>query len=93
MQQAHAHATARDHVEASLRLLEEEARGARSHYEEQAALFRKERADLQARVGELIKEAERGRGEREKQLSKYREKASSYKGRLRLALQNVQTLA
>lgn len=42
---------------------------------------------------ELIKETDKGRGEREKQLVKYREKATTYKSKLRLALQNVQTLA
>jgi hypothetical protein len=44
-------------------------------------------------VQELIKETEKGKGDREKQLIKYREKATTYKGKLRLALQNVQTLA
>lgn len=42
---------------------------------------------------ELIRDSEKGKGEREKQLAKYREKAGVYKSKLRLALQNVQTLA
>lgn len=45
------------------------------------------------RVSELIAASERQRLERDKGLDKYREKATSYKQKLRLALQNVQTLA
>ena len=45
------------------------------------------------KVQELIKDTERGKGDKEKQMIKYREKARTYKSKLRLALQNVQTLA
>ena len=86
MQLVHTHATAREHVETSLRIIEEEARISRLQYEEQAALFRKERADLQARVNELMKDTEKGRGDNQRQLNKYREKARTYKNKLRLAL-------
>lgn len=70
-------------------MVEEDARLSKHQYDELNALFRKERADLQQRVQELIKETDKGRGEREKQLVKYREKAGTYKSKLRLALQNV----
>jgi chromosome segregation ATPase len=93
MVQMHQLQTARDHLETTCRMLEEESRTVKLQYEEQAALFRKERQDLQLRVQELLKDSEKGKSERERQLVKYREKSSSYKTKLRLALQNVQTLA
>ena len=93
MVQMHQLQTSRDHLETTCRMLEEEARNVKMQYEEQGALFRKERQDLQLRVQELLKDSEKGKSERERQLVKYREKSSSYKTKLRLALQNVQTLA
>jgi hypothetical protein len=64
-----------------------------SEHDEKANLWRKEQASLNHRVSELIAASERQRLERDKGLDKYREKATSYKQKLRLALQNVQTLA
>jgi hypothetical protein len=46
MAQNYQYSVARDHLEASLRMLEEEARISKHQYDEQAGLFRKERADL-----------------------------------------------
>lgn len=56
-------------------------------------LFRKERAELQRQVQDVIGAEERQRVEKESRADRYREKAQQYKQKLRLALQNVQTLA
>lgn len=64
-----------------------------AEHDEKTNLWRKEQAALNHRVSELIAASERQRLERDKGLDKYREKATSYKQKLRLALQNVQTLA
>ena len=85
--------TARDHLEATVRVTHDEMNRLTSEHEEKANLWRKEQASLNHRVSELIAASERQRLERDKGLDKYREKATTYKQKLRLALQNVQTLA
>ena len=85
--------TARDHLEATVRVTQEEMNRLTAEHDEKTNLWRKEQAALNHRVSELIAASERQRLERDKGLDKYREKATSYKQKLRLALQNVQTLA
>ena len=78
--------TARDHLEATLRVTHEEMNRLSAEHDEKANLWRKEQAGLNHRVSELIAASERQRLERDKGLDKYREKATTYKQKLRLAV-------
>ena len=77
--------TSRDHLEASVRIAQDEAQRITREREEERASWRKERADLQAQLSEAPRSG--------KIDEKYREKAATYKKKLRIALSNVQTLA
>jgi hypothetical protein len=50
-------------------------------------------ADMQRQLAEVIAQNEKLKIERDKGSEKYRVKASEYKNRLKLALQNMHTLA
>jgi regulator of replication initiation timing len=62
-------------------------------YEQQQTQRIKEMGDMQAQLAEVIAQNEKLKIERDKGSEKYRVKATQYKNKLKLALQNVQTLA
>ncbi len=73
--QLHTLQTAREHLEASLRLRDEQMQRIQQEKEEQAILFRKERAELQKQVQDVIGTEERQRVEKDSRADRYREKA------------------
>lgn len=85
--------TTRDHLEASLKIAQEEANSFGQQYEESAAMWKKERTDLQNKIHELIAGNERYRIETSKKVNNYSSKYTDYKNKLRKANSNMQTLA
>lgn len=81
--------TAKDHLEESIKVYQEKLEIVSVDHENQAALWRKERNELQNKVSELLAHSEKGKHDKERQLEKNRAKATEYKQKLRLALQNV----
>ena len=91
--QGHALKAAKELFEAQLHKATEQMHRAAQEYEMQQAQRIKEMADMQAQLAEVIAQNEKLKTERDKGSEKYRSKASQYKAKLKLALQNVQTLA
>jgi|LauGreDrversion4_2_1035121.scaffolds.fasta_scaffold499270_3 regulator of replication initiation timing len=62
-------------------------------YEQQQNQRIKESGEMQRQLAEVIAQNEKLKIERDKGSEKYRAKASEYKNRLKVALQNMHTLA
>lgn len=92
---AHTHslAVAKEQLEGQVRKAQEQLARTVAEYEGQQAARIKEVAEMQAQMAEVIAQNEKFKLERDKGSEKYRSKATQYKTKLKLALQNVQTLA
>ena len=84
--------TAKEHLEASLRVAQEELQKYNDFTEGQASQWKKERGDLSAKVQELMAENERTRAEAARQVQNMKGKYSEYKSKLKKANQSIQTL-
>ena len=89
MAQVHQMNTAREHLEASVRIAQAEIQRERAEFEQQNNLKVKEMAALQDQFSSLIAQNEKLKNERDKGLDKYRTKSTQYKQKLKLALQNL----
>lgn len=84
---------AKEHLEAQVRKANDQMQRTMQEYEQQQSQRIKEMGDMQAQLAEVIAQNEKLKIERDKGSEKYRVKSSQYKNKLKLALQNVQTLA